>query len=87
MVPPSENRENGMVYGWFEDMTFGDADTIGEYLADKTEMVDFARKWDPFPFHIDRAEAEQSIHGGLIASGVFGVIAALLVEIPYITKD
>jgi acyl dehydratase len=71
MVPPSENCEIGMVYGWFEDMTVGDADAIGEYLVDETEMVDFARKWDPFPFHVDRAEAERSIHGGLIASGEY----------------
>ena len=62
-----------MVYGWFEDMTAGDADTIGEYLVDEGEMVAFARKWDPFPFHIDKAAAEKSIHGGLIASGEYSM--------------
>lgn len=60
-----------MVYGWFEDMTVGDADTIGEYVVDEDEMVAFAQKWDPFPFHVDRAAAEKSIHGGLIASGEY----------------
>lgn len=60
-----------MVYGWFEDMTAGATDTIGAYLVDEAEMVAFAEKWDPFPFHVDREEAAQSIHGGLIASGEY----------------
>lgn len=71
MVPPSERSETDMVYGWFEDMTVGDCDTIGEYTVDEDEMVAFAKKWDPFPFHVDRIAAEKSIHGGLIASGEY----------------
>lgn len=43
-----------MVYGWFEDMAAGDTETIGEYLVEEDEMVAFAEKWDPFPFHVDR---------------------------------
>ena len=70
--PPSSNGTI-MVYGWFEDMNPGDADTIGEYPVDEREMVEFAEKWDPFPFHIDKAEAESSIHGGLIASGEYSM--------------
>ena len=34
-----------------------------------TEIVDFARKYDPQPFHTDEAAGERSIYGGLIASG------------------
>tara|TARA_R110002072_G_scaffold63634_8_gene158113 strand:- start:411 stop:869 length:459 start_codon:yes stop_codon:yes gene_type:complete len=62
-----------MVYGWFEDMNVGDTDTIGEYAVDEAEMVAFAEKWDPFPFHVDREQAEKSIHGGLIASGEYSM--------------
>lgn len=62
-----------MVYGWFEDMNEGDTDTIGEYAVDEGEMVAFAEKWDPFPFHVDREAAAQSIHGGLIASGEYSM--------------
>lgn len=62
-----------MVYGWFEDMTVGETDTIGEYLVGEEEMVEFARKWDPFPFHVDKDAAEKSIHGGLIASGEYSM--------------
>ena len=35
---------NAMVYGWSEDMTAGDADTIGDYVVDEAEMVAFAEK-------------------------------------------
>ena len=71
MVRRSEICETIMVYGWFEDMTAGSTDVIGAYLVNEGEMVAFARKWDPFPFHINRAAAEKSIHGGLIASGEY----------------
>jgi len=77
----TEYGPNRMVYGWFEDMAAGDSATIGEYTVDEAEMVAFARKWDPFPFHIDRASAEKSIHGGLIASGEYSMaIKQLLIH-------
>ena len=62
-----------MVYGWFEDMEIGDTAGIGEYLVEEDEMVAFSEKWDPFPFHVDRAAAAKSIHGGLIASGEYSM--------------
>lgn len=62
-----------MVYGWYEDMTVGDTDIIGEYPVEEDEMVAFAEKWDPFPFHVDREAAEKSIHGALIASGEYSM--------------
>ena len=34
-------------------------------------MVAFAKKWDPFPFHVDEAAGQKSIYGGLIASGEY----------------
>ena len=32
-------------------------------------MIEFARRYDPQPFHVDEAAAGQSVFGGLIASG------------------
>ena len=54
---------------WFEDYQIGD-----EFLSDpveftEKEIVEFGRRYDPQPFHIDRAAAEASPFGGLIASG------------------
>lgn len=34
-------------------------------------MVEFAREFDPQPFHLDRAEAEESDFRALVASGWF----------------
>lgn len=36
----------------------------------KQKMVDFAKDYDPFPFHYDEAYAEKTQFGGLIAPGV-----------------
>jgi acyl dehydratase len=35
----------------------------------EADIVDFARRWDPQPFHLDPARARDSIFGGLVASG------------------
>ncbi len=32
-------------------------------------MIEFARQFDPQPFHLDRAAAEESVFAGLSASG------------------
>jgi len=55
-------------YYW-EDFNVGDASPMGEVVMDKTDMIDFAKRYDPQPFHIDEAAAKESMFGGLIASG------------------
>jgi acyl dehydratase len=35
----------------------------------RVEMLEFARKYDPQPFHTDEAAAKETIYGGLISSG------------------
>jgi acyl dehydratase len=42
---------------------------MGQVIVDREEVIDFARRYDPQPFHIDEEEAENSIYGGIIASG------------------
>jgi acyl dehydratase len=56
---------------FFEDIVVGDVQTAGPYHVPKDEMVAFARKWDPLPFHVDEKAARTSIYGGLIASGEY----------------
>ena len=60
---------------WFEDYGVGD-EFLGEpvYFSDR-EIVDFARRYDPQPFHIDPAAARASHFGGLIASGIHSLAA------------
>lgn len=36
-----------------EDFRVGEEIELGSYLVTRDELVDFARKYDPFPFHVD----------------------------------
>ncbi len=54
---------------WFEDFTVGHTVEFGDYRVTEAEIIDFARRWDPQPFHVDPLAARDSLYGGLIASG------------------
>ena len=55
---------------FFEDIEVGWQATSGEYAVEAEEMLEFSKKWDPMPIHID-AQAGEAIHGGLIGSGQY----------------
>jgi acyl dehydratase len=54
---------------YWEDVKQGEVVELGSRIMDKERMVAFAREFDPQPFHTDEKAAEDSIWGGLIASG------------------
>jgi acyl dehydratase len=54
---------------YFEDYVPGDVHEFGSIVVEETEMIDFARRFDPQPFHTDPEAAKESPFGGLIASG------------------
>jgi acyl dehydratase len=54
---------------YWEDYEVGHKYPLGSTSFSETEIVDFARQFDPQPFHIDREAARDSMFGGLIASG------------------
>lgn len=53
----------------YEDMTVGSTTEIGKHTFTRDEIVEFAEKFDPQPFHLNEAAAEKSPFGGLVASG------------------
>jgi acyl dehydratase len=55
----------------FEDLRPGMVFDLGEVTVDEAEMLAFARRFDPQPFHADPVAAVHSSFGGLIASGWF----------------
>jgi acyl dehydratase len=67
---------------YFEDFNAGDVFELGEARMDEAEMLEFARRYDPQPFHVDAHAASESAFGGLIASGwhTAGVYMGLLVR-------
>jgi acyl dehydratase len=55
----------------FEDLTPGRVFDLGTTVVDRDEMLAFARRFDPQPFHVDEQAGKASIFGGLAASGWF----------------
>lgn len=54
---------------YWEDFVVGETAELGEHTFSAEEIVEFARKYDPQPFHVDPAAAAAGVFGGLIASG------------------
>ncbi len=59
---PAERR-------YFEDYVPGEVHEFGSIEVEEAEVIAFARRFDPQPFHTDPEAAKNSIFGGLIASG------------------
>jgi acyl dehydratase len=56
-----------MIY--FEDLEVGVEREFGTYEVTREEVIDFARKYDPQPFHLSDEAAGQTHFGRLAASG------------------
>lgn len=54
---------------WYDDYETGHVFEFGHVTMNKDEIIDFATKYDPQPFHVDEEAAAASIYGGVIASG------------------
>lgn len=54
---------------WLEDYVPGAVHELGEIVVDGAEVIAFASRYDPQPFHVDPEAAARSSFGGLIASG------------------
>jgi acyl dehydratase len=56
-----------MIY--FEDLEVGSETYFGSYEVTREEVIDFARKYDPQPFHLSDEAAAKTHFGRLAASG------------------
>ena len=54
---------------YLEDLRVGQTFTTGSVTVTTEAIKAFARDYDPQPFHLDEAAAEDSLFGGLAASG------------------
>jgi acyl dehydratase len=54
---------------YFEDFEAGKTIEVGKRSVSEEEIIAFATQFDPQPFHVDKAAAEKSFYGGIIASG------------------
>lgn len=55
---------------YYEDLEVGSVDRFGNRTITKEEIIQFAKKFDPQPFHVNEEAAKESIFGGIIASGL-----------------
>jgi acyl dehydratase len=80
MTAPLDDR-------WFEDYKPGAVYEYGYATLTEDELLDFARKFDPQPMHIDPDYASSGPFGGLIASGwhTAGLMMRLLAD-NYLSK-
>jgi acyl dehydratase len=56
-----------MIY--FEDLVVGEEKLFGHYDVTREEVLEFARKYDPQPFHLSDEAAAKTHFGRLAASG------------------
>lgn len=73
-----------MIY--FEDLDVGSETYFGSYEVTREEVIEFASKYDPQPFHLSDEEAAKTHFGRIAASGwhtaamVMSVIARHVVQ-------
>jgi acyl dehydratase len=72
---------------YFEDYPVGAVFTSGPISVSEDDILDFARRFDPQPMHVDKAAAEAGRYGGLIASGWHtGALMMRLLEAHFVPK-
>jgi acyl dehydratase len=54
---------------FWEDFDVGGRFEMGRHTFSEEEILEFGRRFDPQPFHVDLRAAGESFFGGLIASG------------------
>lgn len=67
---------------YFEDLEVGSKQSFGQYKVTREEVVDFATRYDPQPFHLSDEAAAKTHFGRLSASGwhTSAMMMAMLVE-------
>ncbi len=56
---------------YLEDLEVGARFGGETYAVEEAEMLDFAKKWDPRPLHLDPAAGVRAGFGGIIGSGAY----------------
>lgn len=73
---------------YFDDFELGEQWPIAEtYEMTRDEIVSFAQKWDPQPFHVDEEAGKKSVYGTLTACGthIQAVVLKLAQALPHET--
>ena len=63
---------------YFDEVVLGEERLSDEYHVPEEEAIEFARKWDPQPFHINEQAARDSIYGRLTISACHTISISFL---------
>ena len=74
-----------MIY--FEDLEIGAETLFGTYEVTREEVIEFARKYDPQPFHLSDAAAAKTHFGRIAASGWHTTAMTMAVIARYVVAD
>jgi len=72
---------------YFEDIAVGAETVFGDYDVTREEVIEFARKYDPQPFHLSDEEAAKTHFGRIAASGWHTCAMTMAVIARYVVKD
>ena len=74
-----------MIY--FEDLEVGAETEFGSYEVTREEVIDFATKYDPQPFHLSDEAAAKTHFGRIAASGWHTTAMTMAVIARYVVGD
>jgi acyl dehydratase len=74
-----------MIY--FEDLEVGAQTYFGSYEVTRDEVLEFARKYDPQPFHLSDEEAAKTHFGRIAASGWHTAAMTMAVIARHVVAD
>ena len=72
---------------YFEDFEVGQETVFGHYDVTREEVLEFARKYDPQPFHLSDEAAARTHFGRLAASGWHTCAMTMAVIAHYVVAD
>ena len=72
---------------YFDDIAVGDQTEFGHYDVTREEVLEFARKYDPQPFHLSDEEAAKTHFGRIAASGWHTCAMTMAVIARFVVKD
>ena len=87
MLAPSHGGRYAAAMRYFEDLEVGAETYFGSYDVTREEVLDFARKYDPQPFHLSDEEAAKTHFGRLAASGWHTCAMTMAVIARHVVED
>ena len=70
---------------YFEDFKVGTTQKFGRYHVTREEILEFAEKYDPQPFHLSDEAAAKTLFGSLCASGWHTSAMAMRMSVEHMT--